>query len=1026
MLSFSSVAPLRSAEEAQRKIEYIQAELFRVQRACEYREEHPYNPAEAQSKAEGRGTLPHNGKPDAGESSPLRLVSSFPALRVCASNTSSHLASGGDSGAAKPPFSQTRAAEANGGKAGRGGGTTRNVLSFSAFERRRIAQLLGRVAVETAAIWAFVHQWSALGDAAATSPSSSMMNTAWAPARQSSERSTVTTASAGESHDLQPPQQKTRPPPHGHELGDQVGTNSKRATSQLADGQEAVSESAAAQMEALNTLIQTAISIQRMLAGSGGSSTVGWESQIPTSVTNGIHASVGQTRREVSADADAEPYSAVPSTSATQQKDSQLSISPPLTTDLEHTLPGSTSALPLPSPMPPPASSAHTPASPPPPPLTHAEEKTSIPAYLKGYVWEASENTSTEEVKHASDGPAGNDDNGGNEDDDDATVIVVNVDRGDSRSVSAGSTTGANLRSFSRASDAFASSHAESHTNSPSSAPSRAEVVGANGANNNNQPNSNSTRLQGNASSIIAHHRFDSDMGFTTSLSPFRRVISGSSFRSSSLIGSPVQAQQYSHPRSQGYSTSSLHSQPLQLTQGNKQAGSSAGQSPDSAEMSPAAAAAYSRSTSLLRRPHRLEVPISRTQSLRRVPSCTSPTSATGSGSPPSGTVPVSTTGAAFYSHAHVPSQPTAKITGSPPVGLSTSATGDSPHSSITGLHFKRVISVDSENGGWLPGSLADSLDMSHSKPASLLGRPGAPSYSTNVTPSPVPQEAVMTAAAGGADASQRPTSTLSAPTELTMMATYPSAGGGGGADAEGASTASSPLTSSYAVPGRGDSFRGSSVHSRNLTPYYFPSSSGVPARASAPPPPPPTPPTPSRSTMPQSSAGRTPSRPTSASARFTAAPPAQGQPVRAGAVPGGLAKVVEAAPLPPHSYKVDAEKLTTFLQCVRELVQTEFSDDEFDSMHLFYFLPGVSLVRPAAAASEEGSDGPAGQSGSTPSILPLKTHSDDGPLPLFSGGERVPVRLRKLDVFYNLVKRKVQEVCDNVDMNSKPFLSLL
>jgi hypothetical protein len=1108
MSSVSSAAQLLSAEEAQRKIEYIQAELLRVQRACEYRDEHPYDSTEAHNTAEYRsrrlngeehcdgGTSRHAGRAEASEPS-VKLVNSSNShiysvmMKTPRSCDVSVGGNGGDVFTTVAPSGHTKTFVGG----GKGSGGARHMLSFSEFERRRIAQLLGRVAVEIATVWAYVQQCGTLGDTAtpvytATTPSSTPMNTARGPARQSSERSVATAAPASE-RGLSLQQQQSKTNSHGNDRRWEAWSPPDATAcgaSQLSDrGEErgrlesmpAAVGSHTAQMAALNTLIQTAVSIQRMLAGDWGEGgdrdgESGPAALSPVSTTPAqVHADV--IARNSSADTALLPHSAVPSTSATQWDDSSISGPPPPSAELEHTLPAVTNALPATPSLPQQTARTQQQQQQQPSqqqqqhlgessgvsfPNSHASSSNGqhghptssasaaqapvIPDYLKKYVWEDPAKTppASSEAKE--------------EEDDDATV-VVNVDRGDSRSVSAGSVTGANLRSFSRVSDVFAGSHAESHHTSPLGA----EVpLGNSSGNTNSGPH---MRFHGNASGIIAHHRFDSDMGFNTPASPFKRVVSCSSLRSSSLIGSPVQAQQYSHPRSQGYSTCSVHSQPLHTnslhchshshSHSNNNNSSSAGRSPDSTEMSPAAAAAYSRSTSLLRRPHRLEVPISRTQSLRRVPSYTSPTSVTSGGggdsSPPGGggVVPSSTTGNAFNAPAYTSGQQTGKVVSngggvdgyaqaapglarSPPVMLSTSVTGDSPHSSIVGLHFKRVISVDSENGGWPPGSLADSLEMSHSKAASLFGRPVATSYSTNVTPSPALQEAA------GASGEWQCIATASAPTELALL-TGGGGPGGAGADVGGASTASSALTTSYVVPGRADSFRGGgSVHSRNLTPYYFPSPSGAPTRVSVP-----APPTPSRPIVQQqqqqqnSNAGKalssvtartSPSMRPTATAGGGAALYTQGGSSRSTSGSAtGLAKPAESAPLPPHSYKIDPEKLANFLQCVRGLVQTEFSEDEFDSMHLFYFLPGVSLVKPTPGHEKEGAEGCEGRTSFTSSTA-QKEGNADAPLPLFPDGERVPVRLTKLDVFYSLVKRKVQEVCDNAGVPSEPYLALL
>lgn len=992
MSALTSSPTLLTAEEAQRKIEFIQAELLRVQRACEYRDEHPYDPAASAATAATHAVT-------------RRAASAGDAAAT--SRTPKHLVSNG------------------GGVPSRGsgsGGPARSHLSFSEFERRRIAQLLGRVGVEIAAVWAHVHQWSAVAETGAaslsatptlTTPSSTPVHTARGPARQSSERSVATAAPPSDhGHARQSPFLPSclkgrasggTATGDGDALGD-VNPNSTAArTAAAEEPKEAESTvSPAAQFAALNTLIRTALAIQQMLGGGGG----GDAGRLPPQ-----RALTGDSRFD---GAEAAADLADVSASATLQEESEATAPPPPSnTELNRTLPASTSITPVPMLHDSPLQEDMCPPSATPSPA--GGQRVAIPAYLKAYVLEASDKASPQSSE-AEQGTA--------DDDDDATVVVVNLDRGDSRSVSAGSVTGTNPRSFSRVSDAAAPSHTEgsslhhgSEQTSSSPARSGPSVTAA-------------------VPSTALHHRFDSEVGFTTPSSPFKRVVSGSSLRSSSLIGSPVQALQQSHTRSQGYSTGSLQSQPLHVGGASHHNGSSsAGRSPDSAEMSPAAAAAYSRSTSLLRRPHRLEVPISRTQSLRRVPSYTSPTSLASS-SPPSGAAAAVNSGAessAFYSHAHAPSQQAGRGSGSvggsylsahsAPLGVSTSVAVDSPHSSMTGLHFQRVISVDSENGGWPPGSLADSLEMSQPRAANHGSRPVPHAYSVNVAPSPAPQEMAVwelprnfKAVVGGKEQPQLEGAQLQSSSGGTPSGAVSSPDNVGAA-----STISSALLGSYLAPGRGgDSLRSVSVHSRNLTPHYA-SVSSVSAYGRTPAPPPP----PARSSMQQSNATRT-TRSGAAVAHQTnrLGTPATTTTTTSSA---GFAKNAETLALPPRSYHIDANKLSDFLQCVHGLLQMEFSEEEFDSMHLFYFLPGVSLARDthashATAPTEEGGGGSANLSTSS---FPRSAH-DDVPLPLFHGGDRIPVQLTKLDVFYSLVRRKVQEVCDNVGIPSESFLSLM
>ncbi|KPI89838.1 hypothetical protein ABL78_1101 [Leptomonas seymouri] len=1019
MLPLSSPT-LLTAEAAQKKIEYIQAELFRVQRACEFRDEHPYDPAETHGRVEcgsdggafggqcqiderrSDGTTPRAAKPGSPEHSKRKD-------HTCSNSTRSYSPSGDLSG--EPHAGHTKDTT----EGCKGGGSTRQALSFSEFERRRIAQLLGRVAVEITAVWTYVHQWSSMSEASAayadTTPLPTSMNTAHRWMQQPSEWSVTTTASASDKSFSDRGE-------HDRCVGSRTST---RSASQLFKRNEVdvqretvAKGSPEAQMAALNTLIHTVMSIQRILTGKDDRCCGGAHNGcFCTAFAEGrMNLGLGVAQGEASFGAPAGSDSATPGPSSTQFNNDS-SIPPPSTAaELGHTLPASSDASPWPPPKQPDdllnISAAPSPVSSAPFSLAYdssaAAQKVSIPEYLKGYVWESSERSPLEGVE--------GDKQGGNEDAD-TTVVEMGADRRHFRSASGGSATGADPRSLFRVSDIFTGFHVGSHRASPRGP----EVsLGIHNSNTSNAP------LQGNAGSINALQHFDSDMGFMPA-SPLKLAVSGSS----SLIGSPVQAQPYSPPRLQGESTSSTTAQPLgtiscHANPTHHNNGSSGGRSPDSAEMSPAAIAAYSRSTSLLRRPHRLEVPLSRTQSLRCMPSYISPTSVTsGGGSSPGAAVSTNAAGNTFYSHAHAPTSNAAKtgsgsggdgyvpvgaptLTSSPPVCRSASTTGDSPHSSIVGLHFKRVISVDSENGGWPPGSLADSLEMSHPKAASPFGRPRTLSCSTNTVPNSAPQE--MVAGSEG----QRAT-TASAPTELAMLTVYPSSTGSVGADVGGASTASSVLNTSSVLPGRADSFR-----------------SGVaPARAatSAPPPTPP----PSRPTVQPNGKGKPtvrfspPARPLTANAA-AALPSAQGHAVRTGGVAGGRAQASEAAPLPPHSYKIDAERLANFLQCVRGLLHTEFSEEEFDSMHLCYFLPGVSLAKPSAAPSE-GKEGAEGRAAPTASSASTAVKAE-APLPLFHGGERVPVRLTKLDVFYSLVKRKVQEVCDNVQVPSDAYLSLL
>lgn len=192
-----------------------------------------------------------------------------------------------------------------------------------------------------------------------------------------------------------------------------------------------------------------------------------------------------------------------------------------------------------------------------------------------------------------------------------------------------------------------------------------------------------------------------------------RRVVSASSMGSASLGGSPLQSSFGTGRRHQALTTQNIV---RQVSTNNSFCRSS--EATDGVAAS--GTDAYSRSASLLRRPHRLEVPVSRTQSLRSSSQHGQqrPLSNSSSGMP---AAPHRLTTTSTSSNHHATDR---VITSAPRSSPRQMPLPDSPHSSLAGLHFKRVVSLGSECGnGWPPLSPVESLDTSQVKVASVTRR---------------------------------------------------------------------------------------------------------------------------------------------------------------------------------------------------------------------------------------------------------------------------------------------------------------
>lgn len=1186
-----SAVPL-TPQQAEESIEYIQRELARLLRACEYREQHPYDAATAAAKAEDSGaaapassTLRGVGTSDSAAAMPEAVAASFPktALLQRRDSAPSLTASG------QPPFKLAQstliasasctqlsprteapgAAAATAGPStggGSGAATTMTTVtgsgttaapsaaaasanlggaSFSSFERRRIAHLLGRVALEIAGVWAYVQH---VDPSQGGTPMSSLPTTARGTVRQSSDRSTAApVASSGPPTPSSAPDEAVvadtgaAPPQHAQLLRPPVlrrGVWGETAQERC----EAYEGDPAAQIAALGALIETAAAIRLALAApqselpkaaaaaataapppsppteSGVARRGSAASEMPDGGVGGKSPGVESSSlsNTLSTTMEAAPAGSLTFSSPSFGV-SRASLREALGDHLRGAVAGAAAAFETPPSSSPltahdvveeanwegrrgrvdrtQSSTARADTSPAPvaahgvampgheprsrSPLfrharfavTPAALPSAIPAYLRAYVVEdGAESSGSAGVQRTStsEGTATRSTSGGSAAPyraDACTPTAVTTpaapDPPHRRAFAAAVRAGGEPAALTR-------SHAATlhFTSTP---PVMAAPLAT----------AASAPISVAAPAVAAGGSFADVVptSYNSSL-PMQRATSASSLRSTSLMGSPVQAAQLSGARSaHGYSggSASSHHNNASVSQ----------RSPDSAEMSPAAAAAYSRSTSLLRRPHRLEVPVSRTHSLRRLPSLSSPVSVAGASrtsAASAAATAAATAGASAATHppstgasalaaalhgahgsAPAPSYTPSKSAGSfrvgsggsaggagaggggssggilrtssysassPPVALGGSVTADSPHSSVAGMHFKRVVSLDSEGGGWPQGSLADSLEMSQLKPGSLPGRPSASTMRSALSSSPPPphhhqelRTSGFRAASGGGViagvvASSDVYGALTSPLDLpsgTSMLNVPASGSFSFGQLRGM-PGSAPIATGGGGGGhvRQDGSRSHSSHSRNSTPNPILTGSPIVAVSS-----------PgiygpaafrSRSaTAPATSAS--PSRdglrgpvvvpPSAMPAPHSSPSAALGKSMSS----GGLGFAAEED-LPPHSYRVEHEVLTEFLRCVHDLRRANLTEAEFDSLQLRYFLPGVSL-----------STTPGGHGWPPPPPPPSPSAP---PLPLFEGGDTVPLRRDDLDTFCALVRERLMLVCHNLRIVASPYLALL
>ncbi|CAM39970.1 conserved hypothetical protein [Leishmania braziliensis MHOM/BR/75/M2904] len=1029
---------LFTAQEAEESIEFIQRELSRLLRACEYREKHPYdilkrreddNLGEAVARSVGGSNGASSRITSAsashrrGSTAPL-LSDAEPSLKVGQLSTTSSF-----------PFGLHRsdAAESalfSGAEIGADANATvtaanLSAASFSTFERRRIAHLLGRVALEIAAVWTYVRQGEPLRGASPTDVptlTSSLPTTARGTAQLSSDRSTAAPAvspSTPASSTVDGGDGRAIAAAHLNNAEADVTTPAVMRCSVWGEtpkkDQDAYGGGPAAKITALRELIATAAAIQRFLGVAGGGG--GGES----AGTEGAAAAVGSVRVKTplevaqvtsltfSSSSFGDVTECIPEAAGvfvgTQScRDSAgvdassvvTAASPGFPSALsrgrtaapedaeQHSSEGDTTIL---------ATSDSTAACRVRSGGSRVKQgsatASSIPFYLRAYVFKDGTGGCDDEIGNSSEGRGIH----GNEGE--ATVLKC-ADKGVSRSSSAGS-------------ELLVTSHDDSYQTRPSSVRSVIEHV-ARGSHLSAAATGTKPSLHGSAATSLTAPTYvggsggaatvveallDADTVSHNSSLRIQRVLSASSLRSASLMSSPLQEPQFSTQRPQGYSGGSASSQPN---------ASVSQRSPDSAEMSPAAATAYLRSASLFRRPHRLEVPVSRTHSLRRAPSIPSPVSVEGInlGSAPevtqhSGTLKTApgahgnssaalshlakTTGGPHLSSGGVGTLRTSSCFASfPPVAMGASTTADSPHSSVAGLHFKRVISLDSEGGLWPQGSFADSLEASQQKVAVLQGWASGSTMEATLLSSPLSQGVGLVTVTGSHGDSY---GALTSPSEGQCGGVMPVA------------TSFSDHRSSVLPPGRAE-----------LSQSHCGAPNPTVSRASA-------------VTMPSAVLGCSYSRPRPAAllspAHFSLS--YQSRPNDAVTMPTAFAPAPTAAGdsfaadgLIPYSYRIEEEILTEFLRCVHDLTRANLTDAEFDSLQLYYFLPGVSLVTPVVTAQSLSS--------SLPPLAP--------PLPLFKGGELVPLRRGSLDVFCSLIRERLAAVCHNLRISSAPYLALL
>ncbi|KAG5473490.1 hypothetical protein LSCM4_03559 [Leishmania orientalis] len=1016
-----------SAQQAEESIEFIQRELSRLLRACEYREQYPYvvSKGEEHNSSGAAARITSTSASHTHDPTAFSLSDAEPSFKLAQSATSSSFPPGPhrtDAAGAAATTSPMAASLCG--------------ASFSAFERRRIAHLLGRVALNIAAVWTYVHQGESLcGDSPAADTTSvlSVPTTAGrsidigtaAPA--SPPTSVSSTADGGRVGAA------TAVSLRNAEISATVPTEVRHSVwgEAAQERPDARNRDPAVRITALKALIETAAALRRSQekAGGGGrdesaypaeeagAGTAGWASmRAPLEAEPAIsqtfrNTPLGGVRESVqkAGDVSVDSYSARGSLGvAAPSVVAAASQSPPSPPTAGRTTAskgpeqnsGEGGATPFAARDRTTARRAQRSSS---PVKQSSAAGSSIPFYLRAYVFEDGNERCGDKIGDSGDGSGVNSNEGD-------TAAPPNADRGLSRPISTGRV---HTRSLSRASELLVIPQDDSYPTQPSSARSAMENAARashlSAAATGSRPSllgSAATSLTAPAyaggnggAAITVAALLDADPASNSSSLHIRRALSASSLPSASLTSSPLQGLQSSMHRSQGYSGGSASSQPN---------ASVSHRSPDSAEVSPAAAAAYLRSRSLFRRPHRLEVPVSRTQSLRHAPSISSPVSVTGIslGSVPGVVHPCGALASASgaYGSSSAASSHMAKsssglqlnnggagnlrtssyLASFPPVAMGTSATVDSPRSSVAELHFKRVVSLDSEGCLWPQGSLADSLEMSQQKMAPLLRRPSTSAFEATLS-SPLPQQAGLATTTGSL-------------TDQCGTFTSPSEG-----QPEGAIHAAASFSgrhSSARPSGRTEVSRSLSAQSRRGTLN---------------------PPVSSASTVAVSSAllGSSSSRlrqlsllspvhlNLSSQARAIAAVPTLTYLSPAPATAGdGFA----ADGPTPCLYHIEEDILTEFLRCVHDLRQANLTDAEFDSLQLRYFLPGVSLVTSSTTAGSQSSCPP-------PSAPPL---------PLFEGGELLPLHRGSLDVFCSLIRERLGVVCRHLRISTAPYVALL
>lgn len=914
--------------------------------------------------------------------------------------------------------------------------------SFSAFERRRIAHLLGRVALEIAAVWTYVRQSEPLCGTSPADPTApvSSVRMARGTARLLSDRSTAAPAAL-----------PLAPATLSADGGDGRAAAAVNLTSEepavptpavmqnsvlgeaAKERQDAHDGDPAPQITALSALIEAAAAIQRSLemagGGGGGERAAPAERAGAAAATCNVGANTllgaaqaaSLTFSSLSFDGVRTPIQEVASVVVGKQScrgsagvDTSSAVAgasqapPSALTGGRTSVPGLAELHSREGELKPLAVSDGTVArrarggsS---PVKRGSAALSSIPSYLRAYVLEDGADGCADEADNFSEG------NGisGNEGD---MAVLANAGKSVPRSISAGS---ANTCSHSRASELPVTSHDDGYKTRPSSArsavehPSRAShlsaaatvirpsLLGSAGA---SLAAPKHAGVSGGAATLVAA-LLDADPVSHCSSLRIQRALSALSLQSASFVSSPLQEPPFSAQQSQSCSGGSV---------GSHSNASVSQRSPDSAEMSSAAAAAYLRSMSLFRRPHRLEVPVSRTQSLRRATSISSPVSvegisfgsahgavhyngtlapvsgAYGNSSAASSHITKSNSGLQLSSGGVDILRTSSGFNSFRPVAMGASTTLDSPHSSVAGLHFKRVISLDSEGGLWPHGSFADSLEMSQQKVTPLLGRPSASAMEATLSSSPLSQDAGLATATGSLS-------------DRYGASKSPPEGQSGGVMP--VATSSSGHRSSAMPPGRTELSPSHNAQCRRGTPK--------PAVSSA-----------SAVTVPSAVLGNLSSRQCPVAllspVHFSSSPQRRihrsvGAPSVFVPAPGAAGGGLAADGLTPCLYHVQDEVLTEFLRCVHDLTRANLTDAEFDSLKLCYFLPGVSLVTSTVTARPPSS--------SPPPTAP--------PLPLFEGGELVPLHRGSLDVFCSLIRERLVAVCRNLRISTSPYLALL